>query len=380
MSFTEENMGQAFKEALDGLEIKPSESVWDSVNKANLKSGVTKPLAQFSNLIYGIVAAVILVSSIYVIYSFNNKSKDVNKVSNKIDNVVTSNIQNDITVAEPIVTKEIVVQENIESENKQESTDNKKENSSAFNKKIIIASCGDKPAINEKEAFASVDSMENNIALEEDTIEGDTIAYKEEDYSEHKISKEQGGSNIYNEVNSKVNESKEIIIDANADTFNVKYSEDPIICFGEDAILRAEEGYTYQWNTGSRDDKISVSPVEKSYYKVTVTNKLGQTNIHKFTVTIDKECSALLLPSAFTPNGDGKNDVFKAEGIGITKLLLTVYSSIGQMVFETRNVDQAWDGRYKGELMPAATYFYQVSYTDAKGENHIKRGQIILIR
>lgn len=383
MNYSDENIGKAFKEAFEGFEIKPSDSVWESVNNTNLKAGVTKPLAQFSRYIYGVVATAILVSSVYLLYSYNTKSTNaVNTVENNVVDVIEHNNQNDNVFADTIVDQKVDNQENVEDKSRQELTaqkesDSKKERSSQKAKKVLVSNCGNQPIVSEEEAFASVDSMENKTILEDD---GDNIVYNEEYNSENNIIKEQEVSNINTGDVSGLNGSNEIIKGAKVDTFNVKYSENPIICFGEDAVLWAEEGYHYLWNTGERGNSISVSPIANSYYELTVTNSNGQKNIHTFSVSVDKECSALILPSAFTPNGDGKNDVFKAEGIGITKLLLTVYSSLGQMMFETRSIDQAWDGRYKGEIMPANIYFYQASYMDAKGKDHIKRGQITLIR
>jgi gliding motility-associated-like protein len=110
-----------------------------------------------------------------------------------------------------------------------------------------------------------------------------------------------------------------------------------------------------------------------------VTNSKDQKSIHEFTVDVDNSCSALFIPSAFTPNFDGQNDVFKAEGRGITQMHMIVYNKLGQIVFESTNLDIGWDGTFKGELS-SETYVYHVDYTDAKGIGHVKRGQVTLIK
>jgi gliding motility-associated-like protein len=372
---TDDNIGQAFKQAFDGFEIQPSESLWESVNKANIDSGVTKPLAQFRNLFYGMAAAIVVVVSIYGIYKFENTTNKEVIIDNKIENAkpVIDEVYSIEKDSVDDKTTQNDVHQNI-AETKVIKTNKKKPapEPNTKSKKIVVSNCGDAP-VSEKEAFASVDSMVNEVATQEDKVADLDI----EDLDENiiiPVAKTQKSTPV-NEDNS-----DDIVVNNEIDSFKVDYSNDPIICFGEDAILEVEDGFYYTWNTGEVGNKIIVSPIENSYYSVTVTNSQGQKDVHKYSVKIDMQCSALMIPSAFTPNGDGKNDVFGAEGIGISNLLLTVYSPMGQKLFETKSLEQTWDGRFNGELMPAAMYFYQANYTDAKGENHIKRGQITLIR
>jgi len=161
---------------------------------------------------------------------------------------------------------------------------------------------------------------------------------------------------------------------------SIRFGANPTICFGEDAMLTVEDGHQYRWNTGSVNSKIRVSPPENSTYTVTVTLADGQEVERQFQVNIDASCSALLLPSAFSPNGDGKNDFFKAEGNSIQKMQLFVFNQQGKTIFEANSIDQYWDGSLGGDLAPEGNYFYQVNYTDGLGVEHFKRGQVFLIR
>lgn len=88
------------------------------------------------------------------------------------------------------------------------------------------------------------------------------------------------------------------------------------------------------------------------------------------------------LPAAFTPNGDGHNDVFRVPpGIPVTIRQMAVYNRQGLMVFYSNNVALGWDGTFDGHPQPAGTYVWFVEYNDpltkAVGE---KQGTVILIR
>lgn len=88
------------------------------------------------------------------------------------------------------------------------------------------------------------------------------------------------------------------------------------------------------------------------------------------------------LPAAFTPNGDGHNDVFRVPpGIAVTIRRLAVYNRQGGMLFYTTNVAEGWDGTYHGHPQPAGTYVWFVEYNDpvtrAVGE---KQGTVVLVR
>ncbi len=374
MNYSDENIGKAFKEAFDGLEIKPSPSVWNAVNNANVNAGIAKPFVQFYKLFY-IIAAVVILYAVYFVgshYLISYNNLQVQSTGQKVISNTSNTLSNNKLSANNIILVEdndsIEIQKVKKNNLVQEKEKNKKTDL-VEPIHIYTPNCGEQVPVDEKEAFASVDSMTN--AFELDDTGNNEAKLVEVDTSTNSLTEQSDSSlTILDKQNN----------DIINDTFIVSYSDNPTICFGEDALLSADKGFQYQWNTGDITNQIIVSPIEDSYYELTVTNINGQTSTHTFTVKIDKDCSTLFIPSAFTPNGDGRNDVFKAEGIGITNLSIVVYNRLGQKLFEARNIDQSWDGRYKGELMPAATYLYQATYTDAKGENHIKRGQITLIR
>lgn len=73
------------------------------------------------------------------------------------------------------------------------------------------------------------------------------------------------------------------------------------------------------------------------------------------------------MPNAFTPNEDGKADYFQIERKYVNNYHLSIFSRWGDMVFESRDENYRWDGKYKNEYVPAWLYLYIISGVDLKG-------------
>ena len=98
-------------------------------------------------------------------------------------------------------------------------------------------------------------------------------------------------------------------------------------------------------------------------------------------VIVFKTAPDIFIPSAFTPNSDGRNDVIKPIPVGITKLdYFNVYNRLGNLVFTTTQVGAGWDGRIRGKLQESGTFVYTVQGVDYLGKTITKKGTIVLIR
>ncbi len=89
------------------------------------------------------------------------------------------------------------------------------------------------------------------------------------------------------------------------------------------------------------------------------------------------------IPNAFTPNGDGLNDVFKATTSDIYKLNFEIYNTWGERVFKTNNPQQGWDGNYKGKPCPNGAYLYKVSFngfSNKQLKTYNFKGNVSLLR
>ncbi len=90
--------------------------------------------------------------------------------------------------------------------------------------------------------------------------------------------------------------------------------------------------------------------------------------------------SKVAFPNAFTPDGDGLNDIFIFEGRFITAVNMKIYNRWGALVYQTTTVDEGWDGMINGKPAPLGTYIHYTELTDDMGISFIKSGEIVLLR
>ena len=116
-------------------------------------------------------------------------------------------------------------------------------------------------------------------------------------------------------------------------------------------------------------------------FTVKASTKEGCFATDNILVKVFKIAPDILVPSGFTPNNDGKNDVLKPLLIGIAKLdYFTVYNRLGQMVYTTSDNNKGWDGNLKGTAQSSGTYVYITHGIDYLGNSITKKGTTVLIR
>ncbi|MEM9260887.1 MAG: PKD domain-containing protein, partial [Bacteroidota bacterium] len=95
-----------------------------------------------------------------------------------------------------------------------------------------------------------------------------------------------------------------------------------------------------------------------------------------------KLVNTYFMPNAFTPNGDGLNDVFLPSGVlfGISEYRLRVWTRWGELVFTSEEPRVGWDGTYKGSSSPGGGYLWDASYIDVGGEEQKHKGGVVLVR
>jgi gliding motility-associated-like protein len=161
---------------------------------------------------------------------------------------------------------------------------------------------------------------------------------------------------------------------------------DTTIVLGEPLLLNASGGTNYVWapadfltNAGVRNPV--ALPSNTIEYIVTVSNDAGCSANDTILVKLFFVEPGFYVPNAFTPNGDGRNDVFRPILLGMKSLdRFMIYNRWGQLLFSTTNIGQGWDGRFGGKGQETATYVWIADGTDYKNRKIRKKGTFVLIR
>ena len=88
---------------------------------------------------------------------------------------------------------------------------------------------------------------------------------------------------------------------------------------------------------------------------------------------------SIYIPNSFTPNGDGMNDTFGIYGEAVKDFKMQVFNRWGQIVFETNNFNNRWDGTFEGNHVPQGSYVYRVSATGIAGKSSSRDGTVNII-
>ncbi|MBA4140614.1 MAG: gliding motility-associated C-terminal domain-containing protein, partial [Segetibacter sp.] len=164
---------------------------------------------------------------------------------------------------------------------------------------------------------------------------------------------------------------------------------DTIVVANQPLQLNATGGSNYLWSpaTGISDPNI-LNPVitlgtsvDSITYRVKVSVADGCFAEDDIKVRIFKTGPDIFVPTAFTPNGDGKNDLLKPIPVGIKSMeYFRVYNRWGSLVFSTRQLGAGWDGTIEGKQQTTGTFVYMTAAIDYLGNTITKKGTVVLIR
>lgn len=90
--------------------------------------------------------------------------------------------------------------------------------------------------------------------------------------------------------------------------------------------------------------------------------------------------SAVFIPNAFTPNGDGQNDVFMAIGNTVSKFEMLIFNRGGNLIFKSTDINKGWDGTFKGQLSENNVYVYKITYFGKDAKSHTVTGNVTLLK
>jgi len=177
-----------------------------------------------------------------------------------------------------------------------------------------------------------------------------------------------------------------VLITVDAVTLNA--GSDQYVMPGSSAQLSASGSANYDWQptTGLSCNNCSspvAAPAMTTSYVVSGTSAAGCKTSDTVIVFISKSpCGDIFFPTAFSPNDDGVNDKFGPLGTSIPYTSSTkfrIYNRWGELIFETRDVNDKWDGKVHGLVQAAGGYVYYLSM-DCNGKTTVMKGVVTLIR
>lgn len=131
---------------------------------------------------------------------------------------------------------------------------------------------------------------------------------------------------------------------------------------GNSGIWDLGDGTQRSYNPGQ---SITHTYADTGTFPVTlrISNSGGCTDSVTINICVEP-ATTLYVPNAFTPNADGRNDQFRAVGIGIVSYRMMVFNRWGEKLFESNDMTIGWDGTYRGERVENDVYTYLIAYTD----------------
>ena len=171
------------------------------------------------------------------------------------------------------------------------------------------------------------------------------------------------------------------------DNFKPFAGNDTVIVKGSSVQFNASGGIRYAWSPGTNLNDTSIYDPLGYYpdtgvfvYYLFVASELGCNGYDTIKVTVVNQAE-FFVPTAFTPNGDGRNDYFRPIAVGYSGLnYFRVFNRWGQMVYNSNALDAGWDGTFNSQKQDAGTYYWEMSYIDRYGKQSTLKGDVTLLR
>jgi gliding motility-associated-like protein len=436
-----DNFESLIKSSLDKQRAVYDSSDWDKLNKR--LGQVNKPFYSSPWFIAASVAAVL--GTVYLLSTFNTVTEPTPLVipqqENEIPDLLTK-VKDESAAAIPLTEeehneiKEVFINAEKEINNKEESNpkeENKKSNSEtiASDNKEVKPQNSEETTISEENGFTPPDDAalkEDNLIIEEvvtlekaafhmntiECCEGTTIDFVAEkqnnidylwSFDDGNYSKDETPSHLFTKpgsykisliVRSKIDNSimtrsndQLLIVHSKPNVeFEWEMNEENGIPYAS-FINLTDNGTSWSWNFGDGSTSIEKDPNhtyrKKGQYLVTLTvsNSESCTKTINQDILIDEDYN-LLAPNSFTPNGDGINDYFLPAALNRLNgsFTMTVYSQTEGLIYDTKNINQPWDGTNQkaGTKCKEGSYVWVVKLTNETGITEQYKGAILLLK
>lgn len=169
------------------------------------------------------------------------------------------------------------------------------------------------------------------------------------------------------------------------DTPNVVGIRDTSVKFGDCVQIYGTQASYYSWSGPGGlicNGCTSITPCvyETTNYYVTGYNSKNCKSVDTVTIRVNSDCGEMFIPSAFSPNGDGQNDVLLVRGRCLKNFTLQIFNRWGELVFETSDQSVGWDGTQNGQPLNTGVFVYKLEGTTYDNKQYIQKGNITLLR
>jgi gliding motility-associated-like protein len=173
------------------------------------------------------------------------------------------------------------------------------------------------------------------------------------------------------------------------DPLRIQITKKDLGCYGTGTegyalanVLGGNAPYTYLWNSSPPQFDPKAIDLKYGKYLVEVIDAKGCKEKDSVVIEAGQCCEEVFVPNAFSPNGDGVNDVFRVTtSTGIELVQFEIYDRWGRKVWYTDDFREGWDGNERGQPRDMNTYYYIFRYKCLyDGENYMKKGDINLVR
>lgn len=160
---------------------------------------------------------------------------------------------------------------------------------------------------------------------------------------------------------------------------------DTTIRFGQQINLTGTGAFSYSWTpnfniSSTTDPKVIIKPNVSTQYILTGYNSKSCFSKDTLNVHVIEDCGEMFVPNAFSPNGDGVNDVIKVYGKCLQTLTFMIFNRWGEKVFETTDIEKGWDGIYNGVKLNTGVFVYRLEGRTHEGTAYNAKGNITLLR
>lgn len=171
-----------------------------------------------------------------------------------------------------------------------------------------------------------------------------------------------------------------ITVEASASKYSVMEGDDV-------NLIGQPDGYTYQWEPAGdvnspNSQNTSANIPSDRIFTLTVSDAFcaKSDTVHVKTIPFVCDHPFIFVPNAFSPNGDGDNDVLYVRSAITTEILFRVFDRWGEMVWESTSLHLGWDGKYKGKELAPDVYDYYLKATCIGGDTSIMKGNVTLLK